>query len=79
MTENMYSVLRSVFFKSLTVFCNTYWGIFTLGVSLCETTLKGTTSIKILDEEEIEGVTLASKVILLICLYFQNYFIFTLK
>ncbi|GBL94851.1 Methionine aminopeptidase 1 [Araneus ventricosus] len=31
------------------------------GVSLCETTLKGTTSIKILDEEEIEGVTLASK------------------
>lgn len=31
------------------------------GVSLCETTLKGTTSIKILDEEEIEGVKLASK------------------
>ncbi|KFM59924.1 Methionine aminopeptidase 1, partial [Stegodyphus mimosarum] len=31
------------------------------GISLCETTLKGTTSIKILDEEEIEGVKLASK------------------
>ncbi|GIY59643.1 methionine aminopeptidase 1 [Caerostris extrusa] len=31
------------------------------GISECETTLKGSTSIKILDAEEIEGVKLASK------------------
>lgn len=31
------------------------------GVSLCESSLKGSTSIKILEKEEIEGVALASK------------------